>query len=114
METLHVDVRGRLSLCCQLSGTPGGDVDVVADLAEVDLLEAHRRLLALIHEAQARRLAEIAAGPGDGWDAFPCNTCQRGFGKPHWTEHGAAGPQARRERFGVEVGWRTPGATKGA
>ena len=108
-ETLHVDPRGRLSLCCQLSGTPGPDDHLVADLASVDLVEGHRRLLALIHRAQARRLDEIAAGPGDAWDAFPCNVCQRAFGKPHWTEDGAAGPQARRERFGVEVGWRTSG-----
>jgi len=105
-ETLHVDLRGRLSLCCQLSGTPGGDVDVVADLAEVDLLEAHRRLVALIHEAHQRRLVQIGAGPGDAWDTFPCNVCMKSFGKPHWSDQGATGPSARRERHGVEVRWR--------
>lgn len=97
-ETLHVDPRGRLTLCCQLSGTPGGDADAVADLAEVDLVEAHRRVLDLIHGSQLRRLTEIAAGSGDDWDRFPCNVCLRSFGKPYWTEDGAAGPQARRER----------------
>ncbi len=97
-ETLHVDPRGRLTLCCQLSGTPGGDFDAVADLAEVDLVEAHRSVLDLVHFSQLRRLAEIAAGPGDAWDCFPCNVCLRSFGKPYWTEQGAAGPEARRER----------------
>lgn len=107
-ETLHVDPRGRLSLCCQLSGTPGGDVDVVADLAEVQLLEAHRRLVALIHRVQERRLVQIGAGPGDAWDAFPCNVCMKSFGKPHWSDQGAAGPKARRERNGTAVRWREP------
>jgi MoaA/NifB/PqqE/SkfB family radical SAM enzyme len=98
-ETMHVDPRGRLSLCCQLSGTPGGDgSDAVAELAEVDLVEGHRRVLELIHRSQARRLAEIAAGPGDAWDRFPCNVCLRSFGKPYWTDDGAAGPAASRGR----------------
>ncbi len=112
-ETLHVDPHGRLSLCCQLSGTPGEDVDVVADLAEVDLVEAHGRLLALVQERQRLRLAQIAAGPGGAWDAFPCNVCLESFGKPHWTDGGAAGPGALRPRFGTEVRWRTPGQGPG-
>lgn len=99
METLHVDPQGRLNLCCQLSGVPGDERDVVADLAAVDLVEAHRRLLDLVHEEQRRRLEVIAAGPGGPWDAFPCNECLRSFGKPHWTEQGSAGPAARRERW---------------
>jgi MoaA/NifB/PqqE/SkfB family radical SAM enzyme len=102
-EILHVDPHGRLSLCCQLSGTPGGDGDVVADLAEVDLVEGHRRLLKLIYQAQDRRLASLGPGSGSGWDLFPCNLCLQSFGKPHWTDEGSAGPKAIRERFGVPV-----------
>lgn len=113
-ETLHVDPQGRLSLCCQLSGTPGGDVDVVADLAEVDLIQAHERLLALIQKVQLRRLKQIAEGPGGAWDAFPCNVCMESFGKPHWTDEGTGGPSARRERFGVTVGLRGPKGERGA
>jgi MoaA/NifB/PqqE/SkfB family radical SAM enzyme len=108
-ETLHVDPHGRLSLCCQLSGVPGGQRDVVADLGEVSLVEAHGRVLALVREEEAARLDELAAGPGDAWDGFPCNRCLKRFGKPHWTDQGAAGPQARRERFGTAVHWRAPG-----
>lgn len=100
-QLLHVTVRGQLSLCCQLTGIPGPDTDIVADLAEVGLVEAHRRLLGLIHQAQERRLAAIGAGPAGPWDHFPCNVCQEAFGKPYWTDGGAAGPQARRERTGA-------------
>jgi MoaA/NifB/PqqE/SkfB family radical SAM enzyme len=100
-EILHVDPHGRLSLCCQLSGTPGGDDDVVADLAEVGLVEGHRRLLELIHRAQDRRLASLEVTPRGGWDLFPCNLCLQSFGKPHWTDDGAAGPKAARVRFGI-------------
>lgn len=102
-QILHVTVRGELSLCCQLSGTPGPDSDVVADLHEVDLVEGHRRLLALIQQAQARRLAALAGPPGP-WDLFHCNGCLAGFGKPHWTEGGSAGPVALRARLGGTAG----------
>jgi len=100
-QILHVTVRGQLSLCCQLTGIPGPDTDIVADLAEVELVEAHRRLLRLIHQTEERRLVAMGEQPAGSWDLFPCNVCLESFGKPHWTDHGVAGPQARRERFGV-------------
>jgi MoaA/NifB/PqqE/SkfB family radical SAM enzyme len=113
-EILHVDLRGRLSLCCQLSGIPGGEADVVADLAEVALVEAHRRLLGLVHQVQERRLLSLASGPASAWDQFPCNVCLQGFGKPHWTDGGAAGPQAIRERSrNSPEPSRPPGSTRG-
>lgn len=113
-ETLHVDPRGRLGLCCQLSGVPGAERDTVAELAEVPLVEGHRRVLDLVRAEQEQRLTEIGRGPADAWDAFPCNGCLRRFGKPHWTDSGAVGPQARRERFGTAVHWRGPGLASGS
>jgi MoaA/NifB/PqqE/SkfB family radical SAM enzyme len=102
-QQLHVDVEGRLNLCCQHAGVPsegdGPPRDVAANLHETTLVEGHRRLLGIIHEAQAARLARIAAGPLSEWDHFPCNDCMKHFGKPHWTDEGAAGPDARRERW---------------
>ena len=65
----------------------------------MSLVEAHRRLLGIIHEAQAARLSRIAAGPLSEWDDFPCNDCMKHFGKPHWNGEGAAGPGAQRERW---------------
>ena len=100
-QQLHVDVQGRLNLCCQHSGTPGDGKrsDVAGNLNEMSLVEAHRRLLAIIHQVQTDRVASLAEGPGSEWDAFPCNGCLGYFGKPHWAAEGAAGPEARRERW---------------
>lgn len=94
-EALHVDPRGRLTLCCMLAGTPGGDEDVVTDLATTSLLDAHRRLLERVHALQRARLDAVAAGLAT-WDALQCNWCARRHGRPHWVEGGSAGPRARR------------------
>lgn len=100
-QQLHIDVEGRLSLCCQHSGVPGDGSrsDIGGDLATMSLVDAHRRLLGVIHAAQADRLAHVARGDLDEWDYFPCNACMKYFGKAHWAEGGAGGPSARRERW---------------
>jgi organic radical activating enzyme len=100
-DTLHVDVEGRLNLCCQHAGTPadGTRTDIAGDLGELTLPAAHARLLSIIHATQEARLGAIAAGPGDAWDAFPCNWCLAHFGKPHWRGDGHAGPDAARPRW---------------
>lgn len=103
-QQLHVDVEGRLNLCCQHAGVPGAHgaetpPDVAGSLHEMSLAEAHAKLLDIIHAAQKARLARIAAGGLGEWDHFACNDCMRHFGKPYWDEHGAAGPGARRERW---------------
>jgi MoaA/NifB/PqqE/SkfB family radical SAM enzyme len=100
-QQLHVDVKGRLNLCCQHSGVPGDDTrsDVAGDLNEMTLIEAHRRLLGIIHQAQSDKLARMAKGPLTDWEHFPCNDCMKYFGKPHWEGQGAQGPEAQRERW---------------
>jgi MoaA/NifB/PqqE/SkfB family radical SAM enzyme len=98
-DVLHVDPRGRLTLCCMLAGTPGGEEDVVADLSSTSLLDAHRRLLDRVHELQRERLDAVAGGLGT-WDALQCNWCERRHGRPHWVEDGSAGPRARRSGGG--------------
>jgi MoaA/NifB/PqqE/SkfB family radical SAM enzyme len=95
-EVLHVDPHGRLSLCCQHSGVPGETDELAVDLGAVSLAEGHRRLLDVIHRYQRQRLEAMEAGTVGPWDLFSCNACLRRFGKPHWTEEGSAGPQARR------------------
>ncbi|BDG05662.1 radical SAM protein [Anaeromyxobacter oryzae] len=93
-EVLHVDPHGRLTLCCQLAGAPGGDEDVVADLASTPLREAHRLLLERVHRLERERLDTCAAG-ARGWDALQCNWCARVHGRPHWVDGGSAGPRAQ-------------------
>ncbi len=97
-EILHVDVHGRLSLCCQHAGIPGEAGELAVDLAGASLAEAHGRLLDVIHGYQRERLAAAEAGALGEWDLFPCNACLKRFGKPHWTAEGAAGPAAQRPR----------------
>jgi MoaA/NifB/PqqE/SkfB family radical SAM enzyme len=103
---LHVDVEGRMNLCCQHAGIPAssdapasGESDVVADLRTTSVAEAQRRLLGVIHRAQAAKLAQIDAEKFGPWDHFGCNWCLKYFGKPHWEEAGATGPAAERERW---------------
>ena len=99
-DALHVDVHGKMSLCCQLSGTPSGELsDELADLATESLLEGHLKGVKLIHELQRRRLEAIAAGTLGPWDELPCNWCQKQFGKPHWTDTGVGGAAADRARW---------------
>lgn len=95
-DVLHVDPRGRLTVCCMLSGTPGGDEGVVADLSTTPLADAHRLLLDRVHALQRARLDAAACGL-EPWDALPCNWCLRRHGRPHWVEAGSAGPRARRD-----------------
>jgi MoaA/NifB/PqqE/SkfB family radical SAM enzyme len=102
-ELLHIDPHGRLSLCCEHSGVPGEDDEAAGLAVELEgttLAAAHARLLDVIHTYQRERLAAMDAGTLGAWDLFPCNACLRRFGKPHWTETGAAGPKARRDGQG--------------
>lgn len=97
-DTLHVDVHGRLTLCCQLAGTPSGrHSDIAGDLTQTPLLKAHRALLEIIHDAQTARLDGM--DDSDPWNAFPCNACLKHFDRPHWREGGTAGPAAARPRW---------------
>jgi MoaA/NifB/PqqE/SkfB family radical SAM enzyme len=102
-EVLHVTAQGKLNLCCNHSGVPGGDEDVVADLATQSLADGHRRLLDLIHRMERERLETIAGAPEakPGWDDFPCNRCLARLGKPHWVDGGSAGPRAERTVLNV-------------
>ncbi len=99
-DVLHVTPRGELNLCCNHSGVPGGNEDVMADLSRENVVDGHRRLLDLVERLQRERLDVIEASPGSdgGWARFPCNWCLARLGKPHWVEGGSAGPRASRSR----------------
>jgi MoaA/NifB/PqqE/SkfB family radical SAM enzyme len=86
--SFSVDYRGRLSLCCNLSGFRGAlqESDVVADLNEESFTTAFRRVQRLASEQVARRaaaLTEMAArGPEiDLRTGSPCLFCLRTLGK---------------------------------
>lgn len=108
---LHVDVEGRLNLCCQHSDVPDGGEgkDIAGDLNHVSLAEAYERFLGMVHAFQVDKARALARGElKSDWDHFPCNYCMKAFGKPHWTDQGAAGPGARRERKFPPRGMRLP------
>lgn len=94
-DTLHVDHRGRLTMCCLHSGIPGHDETIAGD--------ARRGLEALVprlDEIRRKAIEGRARSEGDAWASFGCNACLRRFGRPHWIDDGAAGATARRERWG--------------
>src|SRR5262249_52821580 len=64
----NVDYRGRLTLCCNLSGYRGGDgqADVVADLTREDFAAAYVRLRRLADAQLERRRAALEARVREG------------------------------------------------
>jgi MoaA/NifB/PqqE/SkfB family radical SAM enzyme len=94
----NVDYRGRLSLCCNLSGYRGasGDADVVADLNTESFAEALARLQALAGAQNGRRRAALEAHAREGGAraevglGSPCLFCLHSFGKVPWRGEAAA------------------------
>ncbi len=74
-------------------------------LSYLDAPKSALIMSSLPHQIQAdvtRRIAHLPrayGGQASEWDAFPCNWCLGHFGKPHWTDDGAQGPEAARERW---------------
>jgi hypothetical protein len=88
----NVDYRGRLSLCCNLSGYRGaaGEPDVVADLNSEGFAVAFARLSAVASAQNERRRAALEehARAGDVRADLslgsPCLFCLHSFGKLPW------------------------------
>jgi len=84
---INVDYRGRLSLCCNLSGYRGsvGEDDVVADLNVESFASAYEKFTALAAE-QLRKRNEALAGlrTPDIYTGSPCLFCLQSFGKIPW------------------------------
>ncbi|MFL6254251.1 MAG: radical SAM protein [Pyrinomonadaceae bacterium] len=87
----NIDYRGRLSLCCNLSGYRGatGEQDVVADLKQESFAEAFARLQDVASAQLSRRRealakAERASAEPDIYLGSPCLFCLRSFGKIPW------------------------------
>jgi hypothetical protein len=88
---MNIDYRGRLSLCCNLSGFRGAaeEQDVVADLNVEPFAAAYERFLALGRaQLQKRRdaLAKLRAQSltPDLYTGSPCLFCLQSFGKIPW------------------------------
>jgi sulfatase maturation enzyme AslB (radical SAM superfamily) len=85
--SMNIDYRGRLSLCCNLSGFRGAveEQDVVADLNVESFASAYEKFQALAAAQLQRRkdaLAELNAP--DLSVGSPCMFCLQSFGKIPW------------------------------
>jgi MoaA/NifB/PqqE/SkfB family radical SAM enzyme len=116
----NVDYRGRLTLCCNLSGYRGaaGEADIVADL-NVEPFAAGCARLREVASAQVARRAEALAAFAESGRApdlhvgSPCLFCLRTFEKaPRRAEGGATPgrtlPVVRAETVAASVGGRAP------
>jgi sulfatase maturation enzyme AslB (radical SAM superfamily) len=92
-KSLNIDYRGRLSLCCNLSGFRGaGDADytdVIADLNVESFASAYEKFVALAGEQMKKRKAALAALRAEGstpdlFTGSPCLFCLQSFGKIPW------------------------------
>jgi MoaA/NifB/PqqE/SkfB family radical SAM enzyme len=88
---MNIDYRGRLSLCCNLSGfrRARSETDVIADLNVESFASAYEKFLE-VGRAQLRSrketLAQLRAQslPPDLYTGSPCLFCLQSFGKIPW------------------------------
>ena len=88
---MNIDFRGRLSLCCNLSGFRGAtdEPDVVADLNVESFASAYARFVELAGRQLERRKAALVALRSnavtpDLYTGSPCLFCLQSFGKIPW------------------------------
>ena len=89
--SMNVDYRGRLSLCCNLSGFRGAtdEPDVIADLNVESFASAYEKFVTLVDVQLRRRKDALAvlrsqASTPDLYTGSPCLFCLQSFGKIPW------------------------------
>jgi sulfatase maturation enzyme AslB (radical SAM superfamily) len=89
--SMNIDFRGRLSLCCNLSGYRGAaeEPDVVADLNVESFASAYARFVELASAQLEKRKAALAVLRSQGvtpdmYTGSPCMFCLQSFGKIPW------------------------------
>jgi len=85
--SMNIDYRGRLTLCCNLSGFRGADQeqDVVADLNVESFAAAYEKFRALAAmQLQKRKDALANLRAPDIYTGSPCMFCLQSFGKIPW------------------------------
>ena len=85
--SMNIDYRGRLSLCCNLSGFRGAaeEQDVVADLNVESFASAYARFMELVAlQLQRRKDALAQAVAPDIYTGSPCLFCLQSFNKIPW------------------------------
>ena len=95
--SMNIDFRGRLSLCCNLSGFRGAveESDVVADLNVESFASAYGKFTALAAAQLQKRKEALAvlrskSSTPDIYTGSPCLFCLQSFGKIPWHRPGLA------------------------
>jgi MoaA/NifB/PqqE/SkfB family radical SAM enzyme len=91
--SMNIDFRGRLSLCCNLSGFRGAEEesDVVADLNVESFGSAYEKFVALATEQLRKRNEALAMLKApDIFTGSPCLFCLQSFGKIPWHQKSLA------------------------
>ena len=104
--SMNVDYRGRLSLCCNLSGFRGAaeETDVVADLNVESFASAFAKLKEVATAQLKKRKEALAALRAQGvtpdlFTGSPCLLCLQSFGKTPWHRSTEAELVSIRGRF---------------
>ncbi|HEY9284426.1 MAG TPA: radical SAM protein [Pyrinomonadaceae bacterium] len=102
-RTVNVDYRGRMTLCCNLSGYRGAaaETDLLADLNREDFSAGFGRFKRVADEQLERRrlMLEAHASAGTSPDlneGSPCIFCLQSFGKIPWAAPRARGAESSR------------------
>ncbi|HKG78775.1 MAG TPA: hypothetical protein VKA78_05135, partial [Pyrinomonadaceae bacterium] len=96
--SMNIDYRGRLSLCCNLSGFRGGDEeqDVVADLNVESFADGYAKVVSLAAAQLEKRKTALVALRTKGmtpdlYTGSPCLFCLQSLGKIPWRKGAAIG-----------------------
>ena len=96
--SMNIDYRGRLSLCCDLSGFRGGDEeqDVVADLNVESFADGYAKVVSLAAAQLEKRKSALVALRAKGmtpdlYTGSPCLFCLQSLGKIPWHKGAAIG-----------------------
>jgi hypothetical protein len=81
---VNIDWRGRLGLCCHLSGFTGQEQAAAADLNQVSLSEALAALTGLRDDLMDEKRRRHANGHWHDDDQFACWYCAKRFGAVDW------------------------------
>ena len=86
MKDLFVTSKGEVSFCCQLSDYTGGEkgTDIIGNLEEVDLFEAHKRMIDAVAKYKKDKIQCLAEGKLSVLDYNSCWYCAKYFRKVDW------------------------------
>jgi hypothetical protein len=86
MKELFINSKGQITFCCQLTDYQGAEngTEVVANLDEVNLYEAHQAMADAVAKYQKDKIQRLAEGKLGDLDYFPCWYCLKYFRKVDW------------------------------